>query len=52
MLYWKSFRFLDGIHQKFSNFNYQWTKTLYQNNLNDIAFFFTFSRVVDVISYL
>ena len=24
-----------------SNFNFQWTKTLYQNNLNDIGFFFT-----------
>ena len=23
-----------------SNFNFQWTKTLYQNNLNNIAFFF------------
>ena len=27
-----------------SNFNFQWTKTLYQNNLNDIAFFFTFFK--------
>ena len=27
---------------KLSNFNFQWTKTLYQNNLNNIAFFFTF----------
>ena len=25
---------------KFSNFNFQWTKTLYQNNLKNIAFFF------------
>ena len=41
---WKSFRFLDGIHQEFSNFNYQWTKSLYQNNLNDIAFLFTFFK--------
>ena len=24
-----------------SNFNFQWTKTLYQNNLNNIVFFFT-----------
>jgi len=23
-----------------SNFNFQWTKTLYQNNLNNIAFLF------------
>ena len=28
--------------RKLSNFNYQWTKTLYQNNLKNIAFFFTF----------
>ena len=27
--------------RNFSNFNFQWTKTLYQNNLNNIAFFFT-----------
>ena len=26
---------------KLSNFNFQWTKTLYQNILNHIAFFFT-----------
>ena len=26
--------------RKLSNFNFQWTKTLYQNNLNNIAFFF------------
>ena len=26
------------------NFNYQWTKTLYQNNLNNSAFFFTFFK--------
>ena len=25
--------------RKLSNFNYQWTKTLYQNNLKNIAFF-------------
>ena len=25
---------------KLSSFNFQWTKTLYQNNLNNIAFFF------------
>ena len=28
--------------RKLSNFNPQWTKTLYQNNLKNIAFFFTF----------
>ena len=26
------------------NFNFQWTKTLYQNNLKNIAFFFTFFK--------
>ena len=30
--------------RKLSNFNFQWTKTLYQNNLNNIAFFFTFFK--------
>ena len=30
--------------RKFSNFNFQWTKTLYQNNLKNIAFFFTFFK--------
>ena len=29
---------------KLSNFNFQWTKTLYQNNLKHIAFFFTFFK--------
>ena len=28
--------------RKLTNFNFQWTKTLYQNNLKNIAFFFTF----------
>ena len=28
--------------RKFSNFNFQWKKTLYQNNLKNIAFFFYF----------
>ena len=27
--------------RKLSNINFQWTKTLYQNNLKHIAFFFT-----------
>ena len=27
-----------------SNFNFLWTKTLNQNNLNNIAFFFTFFK--------
>ena len=26
--------------RKLSNFNFQWTKTLYLNNLNNTAFFF------------
>ena len=30
--------------RKLSNFNCQWTETLYQNNLNNIAFFFTFFK--------
>ena len=30
--------------KKLSNFNFQWTKTLYQNNLNNTAFFFTFFK--------
>ena len=38
--------------RKSSNFNFQGTKTLYQNNLNNIAFFLHFSRAIDVISYL
>ena len=33
----------------FSNFNFEWTKTLYQNNLNNIAFFPHFSRAIDTI---
>ena len=28
--------------RKLSNFDFQWTKTLYQNNLKHIAVFFTF----------
>ena len=30
--------------RKLSNFNFQWTKALYQNNLNNITFFFTFFK--------
>ena len=29
---------------KLSNLNFQWAKTLYQNNLNNVAFFFTFFK--------
>ena len=28
--------------RKLSNFNFQWTETLYQNNLKHMEFFFTF----------
>ena len=30
--------------RKLSKLNFQWTKTLYQNNLRNIAFFFTFFK--------
>ena len=30
--------------RKLGNINFQWTKTLYQNNLRNIAFFFTFFK--------
>ena len=30
--------------RKMSNFSFQWTKTFYQNNFNNIAFFFTFFK--------
>ena len=33
---------------KLSNLNFQWTKTLYQNSLKNIAFFFTFFKAKDV----
>ena len=34
--------------RKLRDFNFQWTKTLYQN----IAFFLHFSRAIEVISHL
>ena len=38
---------------KLSNFNFQWTKTLYQNNLKHVEFFFTFFKgYIDAISFL
>ena len=39
---------------KLSDFNFKWTKLLYQNNLNNIAFFLRFfkSYRCTVISYL
>ena len=30
--------------RKLSNFNFQWTKTLYRNNLNNIVFIFIFFK--------
>ena len=33
-----------GSNRTLSNFDLQWTKTLYQNNLKHIAFFFTFFK--------
>ena len=39
--------------RKLSNFNFQWTKTLCQNNLKHIAFIFIpLSRAKDVINHL
>ena len=35
--------------RKLSNFNPQWTKTLYQSNLKNIAFFLHYFRPKDVI---
>ena len=32
--------------RKLSNFNFQWTKTLYQNTFNHVAFFIHFSRAL------
>ena len=34
-----------------SNFNFQWTKTLYKNNLNNTTFFLHFSRAIGIIYY-
>ena len=31
-------------NRELRNCNFQWTKTLYQNNLNNTAFFFTFFK--------
>ena len=36
--------------RKFRDFNLQWTKTLYQNNLNSIAFYLRFSRAIEIIN--
>ena len=39
--------------RKLGNFNFQWTKTLYQKNFKVYCIFFLlFSRVMDVISKL
>ena len=37
---------------KFSNFNSQWTKTLYQNNLKNSAFFLIFLRPKEYPAFL
>ena len=36
--------------RKLSNFNFQWTKTLYQNNLKHTAFLFTLFNQLFVIT--
>ena len=39
--------------RKLSNFNFQWTKTMHQNKLNNITFLkLRFSWAIDVVSYL
>ena len=35
--------------RKLINFKFQWTKTLYQNDLKNVAYFLHFSRTKDVI---
>ena len=40
----KSFEIKTESTRKLSNFNFQWTKSLYQNNLKNIAFFVTFLK--------
>ena len=37
-------KFKTESFMKLSNFSFQWTKILYQNNLKHIAFFFTFFK--------
>ena len=37
--------------RKLSNFNFEWTKNLSQNNLKHVAFFFNFSRTKYVKSH-
>ena len=50
---WDKQEFKTESTRKLSNFNIEWTKTLYQNNKNNIALFFLhFSRAIDVISFL
>ena len=38
--------------RKLSNFDFQWTKFLYKNNLNNIAVFLAFFKAIDIIGYL
>ena len=42
--FWKQNLRWNPLFNKFSNFSSQWTKTLCQNNLNNITFFFTFFK--------
>ena len=39
-------RLYNTLRRNLSNFNFQWTKTLYLNNLNNIPFFFTFFKAL------
>ena len=41
----------DGINKEIEYFCFQWTKNLYQNNFNHIAFFFTLFKALNVVSY-
>ena len=40
----KKFEIKTEFTRTLSNFNFQWTKSLYQNNLKNIAFFVTFFK--------
>ena len=49
----EAFRVKTESVRKLSNFNFQWAKTLYQDNLRNYCIFFLhFSRAKDVISHL
>ena len=38
--------------RKLSNFNFQWTKTFCQDDLNDVAFCFVFLRAIEWCNYV